>query len=182
MNAIAAHLEKLKDYIFILLVTGLYTVVANTFGYNGDLAQGAVGILVIVAIAFFGVVIQMLPGFNKLPVVFWVSLTAVIVSIPSFPGGVWIVEQTKHIDPDPRLRRPVPGQGPRGLQAPLLAHRPRRHGRRLGQLPLRHRARRADAAPRGHLLILVPTIVLQWTAMPAAPAGAGAPGPVNHQI
>lgn len=68
MNAIAAHLEKLKDYIFILLVTGLYTVVANTFGYNGDLAQGAVGILVIVAIAFFGVVIQMLPGFNKLPV------------------------------------------------------------------------------------------------------------------
>jgi len=41
--------------------------------------------------AFFGVVIQMLPGFNKLPVVFWVSLTAVIVSIPSFPGGVWIV-------------------------------------------------------------------------------------------
>ena len=23
MNAIAAHLEKLKDYIFILLVTGL---------------------------------------------------------------------------------------------------------------------------------------------------------------
>ena len=98
MNAIAAHLEKLKDYIFILLVTGLYTVVANTFGYNGDLAQGAVGILVIVAIAFFGVVIQMLPGFNKLPVVFWVSLTAVIVSIPSFPGGVWIVEQTKHIN------------------------------------------------------------------------------------
>ena len=91
MNAIAAHLEKLKDYIFILLVTGLYTVVANTFGYNGDLAQGAVGILVIV-------VIQMLPGFNKLPVVFWVSLTAVIVSIPSFPGGVWIVEQTKHIN------------------------------------------------------------------------------------
>ena len=84
MNAIAAHLEKLKDYIFILLVTGLYTVVANTFGYNGDLAQGAVGILVIVAIAFFGVV--------------WVSLTAVIVSIPSFPGGVWIVEQTKHIN------------------------------------------------------------------------------------
>ena len=76
MNAIAAHLEKLKDYIFILLVTGLYTVVANTFGYNGDLAQGAVGILV----------------------VFWVSLTAVIVSIPSFPGGVWIVEQTKHIN------------------------------------------------------------------------------------
>ena len=70
MNAIAAHLEKLKDYIFILLVTGLYTVVANTFGYNGDIAQGAVGILIIVAIAFFGVVIQMLPGFNKLPVVF----------------------------------------------------------------------------------------------------------------
>lgn len=98
MTAIFSHLEKLKDYIFILLVTGLYTLVANTFGYNGDIAQGAVGILIIVAIAFFGVVIQMLPGCNKLPVVFWVSITAVIVSIPSFPGGIWIVEQTQHIN------------------------------------------------------------------------------------
>lgn len=91
MTAIAQNLEKLKDYIFILLVTGFYTMVANTFGYNGDIAQGAIGILIIVAIAFFGVVIQMLPGFNKLPVVFWVS-------IPSFPGGIWIVEQTTHVN------------------------------------------------------------------------------------
>ena len=65
MNAIAAHLEKLKDYIFILLVTGIYTLVANTFGYNGGIAQGAVGILIIVAIAFFGVVIQMLPEIGR---------------------------------------------------------------------------------------------------------------------
>ena len=49
MNVIAAHLEKLKDYLFILLVTGIYTLVANTFGYNGDIAQGSVGILIIVA-------------------------------------------------------------------------------------------------------------------------------------
>ena len=55
MNAIAAHLEKLKDYIFILLVTGLYTVVANTFGYNGDLAQGAVGILFFTLVLFAAV-------------------------------------------------------------------------------------------------------------------------------
>ena len=147
--------KTLKDYIFILLVTGLYTVVANTFGYNGDLAQGAVGILVIVAIAFFGVVIQMLPGFNKLPVVFWVSLTAVIVSIPSFPGGVWIVEQTKHIN---FLATTTPilaygglclGQGPRGLKRLSWRIVPVAMAVRLGQLPLRHRARRADAAPRG---------------------------------
>ena len=52
MTAIAQNLEKLKDYIFILLVTGFYTMVANTFGYNGDIAQGAIGILIIVAIAF----------------------------------------------------------------------------------------------------------------------------------
>ena len=39
MNAIAQNLEKLKDYIFILLVTGFYTMFANTFGYNGDIAQ-----------------------------------------------------------------------------------------------------------------------------------------------
>ena len=50
MTAIFSHIEKLKDYIFILLVTGLYTLVANTFGYNGDIAQGAVGILIILSL------------------------------------------------------------------------------------------------------------------------------------
>ena len=40
MNAILANIEKLKDYIFILLVTAAYTVIANMVGYHGELAAG----------------------------------------------------------------------------------------------------------------------------------------------
>ena len=39
-----------------------------------------------------------MPGFSKLPTVFWVSLVAVIVSIPGVPGSEWIVAQVKHVN------------------------------------------------------------------------------------
>ena len=97
MNAILANIEKLKDYIFILLVTAAYTVIANMVGYHGELAAGSIGALVLVVLTVIGIIISMLPVFNKLPLVFWVSIVAVVVSVPGFPGGDWIVAQTKQV-------------------------------------------------------------------------------------
>ena len=97
MNAILANIEKLKDYIFILLVTAAYTVTANMVGYHGELAAGSIGALVLVVLTIIGIIISMLPGFNKLPLVFWVSIVAVVVSVPRYPGDDWIVAQTMHV-------------------------------------------------------------------------------------
>lgn len=92
------NLAKLKDYLFILLVTGLYSLLANVVGYHSELATPAIGCLVLVMIAMIGIVISLLPGFNALPMVFWVSAVAVVVSVPGFPGGDWILDQTKQVN------------------------------------------------------------------------------------
>ncbi len=91
------YIEKMKDMLFILVVTAAYSVIAHTVGSNGDIAAGSIGALVLVAITVVGIVISWLPGFRKLPMVFWVSIVAVVVSMPQFPISDWILAQTKNV-------------------------------------------------------------------------------------
>ena len=92
-----ARLEKMKDILLILVVAAAYSVIAHTVGSNGDLAAGSIGALVLVVITVIGIVISWLPGFKMLPMVFWVSIVAVVVSMPQFPLSDWILAQTKNV-------------------------------------------------------------------------------------
>lgn len=49
-----AYLEKMKDMLFILVVTAVYSVIAHFVGSNGDLAAGSIGGLVLVVITVIG--------------------------------------------------------------------------------------------------------------------------------
>ena len=92
-----AYLEKMKDILFILVVTAAYSVIAHTVGSNGDLAAGSIGALVLVVITVIGFVFCLLRCFNMLPLVFWVAIVAVVVSMPQFPLGDCILAQTKNV-------------------------------------------------------------------------------------
>lgn len=90
-------LNKMKDAIFILLVTGFFSWIANIININPPLADSAVGCLILVALAAFGIFLSHLPVLNKLPMVFWVSIVAVVVSVPGFPGGDVVIAYTKNV-------------------------------------------------------------------------------------
>lgn len=92
-----AYIEKMKDILFILIVTAAYSVIAHVVGSNGEIVAGSIGGLVLVLITVIGVIISWLPGFKKLPMVFWVSIVAVVVSMPQFPISDWILAQTKNV-------------------------------------------------------------------------------------
>lgn len=92
-----AYLEKMKDMLFILVVTAVYSVIAHFVGSNGDLTAGSIGGLVLVVITVIGIVLSWLPGLRLLPMVFWVSIVAVVVSMPQFPLSDWILAQTKNV-------------------------------------------------------------------------------------
>ena len=92
-----AYIEKMKDILFILIVTAAYSVIAHVVGSNGEIVAGSIGGLVLVLITIIGVIISWLPGFRKLPMVFWVSIVAVVVSMPQFPISDWILAQTKNV-------------------------------------------------------------------------------------
>ena len=93
-----AKIQEMKDVIFILLMTAFYVAIANFVGCNSDLASGSIGCFMLALLAFIGVVLSKLPVLRTIPMVFWVSFVAVVVSIPGFPGGEWIVEQTKQVN------------------------------------------------------------------------------------
>ena len=90
-------LNEMKDMVFILLVTGIFSWVANLINIKPDLGASAIGVFILVVLASIGVFISKLPGFGKLPMVFWVSIVAVIVSIPGFPGGDVLLSYTKQV-------------------------------------------------------------------------------------
>ena len=92
-----AYIEKTKDILFILIVTAAYSVIAHVVGSNGEIVAGSIGGLVLVLITVIGVIISWLPGFRKLPMVFWVSIVAVVDSMPQFPISDWILAQTKNV-------------------------------------------------------------------------------------
>lgn len=93
------NIAKMKDILFILLVTGFYTLISNfAGGHIQTLGGPAIGVFILVAIATFGALLSMLPGFQKLPMVFWVSLIAVVLSLPQFPGSAELLSYTKQVN------------------------------------------------------------------------------------
>lgn len=90
-------MSKLLNMAIVLIITGLLITVSNLIGYKVDWYSSLLGIMIIVAIALAGMAISKLPVLNKLPMVFWISFVAVILSLPGFPGSEWIIQTTKKV-------------------------------------------------------------------------------------
>lgn len=89
-------MEEMKDVLFILLVTAFFTWIANCIQLpKVNMAESSIGVLLLVVITAFGILVSHLPGFRILPMVFWVSIIAVVISLPGFPGGDWVIHYTK---------------------------------------------------------------------------------------
>ena len=91
-------MEEMKDVLFILLVTAFFTWIANCIQLpKVNMAESSIGVLLLVVITAFGILVSHLPGFRILPMVFWVSIIAVVISLPGFPGGDWVIPYTKQV-------------------------------------------------------------------------------------
>ena len=91
-------MEEMKDVLFILLVTAFFTWIANCiqppesqYGRKLDWRTASR------RDHAFGILVSHLPGFRILPMVFWVSIIAVVISLPGFPGGDWVIHYTKQV-------------------------------------------------------------------------------------
>ena len=60
-------------------------------------SDSLLGVAILAGIATIGAVISSLPYANKFPMVFWVSLVGVLISLPGIPGQPWVIEKTSHI-------------------------------------------------------------------------------------
>lgn len=90
-------MSKLTDMAIILSLTGAFVILGNRIGYGVDWYSSLLGIVVLVAIGIVGMAISKVPVLNKMPMVFWISLVAIVASLPGFPGSAWITQTARKV-------------------------------------------------------------------------------------
>lgn len=90
-------MKKIIEWTIILLIFGGITLIGNMVGYQ-IYSPGAVpGMLVLIAIALLGMIMEEYIPVN-IPAVGYIALIGIIVSVPWFPGSEIIVEWTSQIE------------------------------------------------------------------------------------
>lgn len=88
---------KIFETIFVFILVAIIMAAGNTVGYKIDLISSFEAVAMLVIISIVGLLISKLPGFNKLPVILWVSVVAAIMSAPIFPYHQEIVAITDQV-------------------------------------------------------------------------------------
>ncbi|KAA9030644.1 hypothetical protein [Niallia endozanthoxylica] len=90
-------LKNIQEWIMVLLIVGAITLVGNWVGYNVMPVEAIPGILVLIAISLVGLILgKMIPV--QIPAVAYISLIAIIVSIPGVPGSEQVVKWTSNVN------------------------------------------------------------------------------------
>ena len=89
--------EKLTQFVIVVCIAAILTAIGNIMDGKHVFSESLLGVAVLAGIATIGAVISSLPYANKFPMVFWVSLVGVLISLPGMPGQPWVIEKTSHI-------------------------------------------------------------------------------------
>lgn len=89
--------QKCIKFFVVALIAAIITSIGNILDGKHIFSDSLQGCLILAGIAFLGAVISYLPGFKKLPMVFWVSILGVIFSIPGVPGALWFTQETAEV-------------------------------------------------------------------------------------
>jgi len=88
---------KLVETTLVLLIIGVMTVAGNTIGYHFPIAEGIIGYLIMMVITLLGIVFaKFIP--LKLPMVFWISIIAILSTSSLSPYAKVITEYTSKVD------------------------------------------------------------------------------------
>lgn len=88
---------KWTENVVIFLITGIITVIGNTISYKAPVPEAAAGYLILLVITLVGMALgKYMP--LKLPMVFWISLLALLSTSPVSPWAKTISYYTGKID------------------------------------------------------------------------------------
>jgi len=88
---------KLYEYGLVLLIAGVLSIVGNTISYKYPVGEAVIGYLILAAITLVGIGIQRVLPF-KLPIVFWVSVIAILSTTPLSPVAKTVTYFTGKVD------------------------------------------------------------------------------------
>ncbi|AYD40844.1 hypothetical protein D4Z93_10040 [Clostridium fermenticellae] len=85
-------MKKLTREAAILFGVGIIALIGNSINDKVPLKVGFIGMLILVCITLAGIIIKKIIPIN-LPIVFWVSIVAVLVTCPLNPYGAYLDKQ-----------------------------------------------------------------------------------------
>lgn len=86
-----------KQNVFVLVIVGLLCWIGNIVGPGMPPLQAALGILILVAISLVGLLVSRIIPL-QIPAVAWVSLLAIMLSIPGLPTAEIILRWTNEVN------------------------------------------------------------------------------------
>lgn len=90
-------MDKIKTATIVLLITAAISLAGNLVGFKVSPLDALPGIIVLLLLALGGYILaELLPG-NIPPVLFIVTVGA-IITIPGFPGSAFITETTSKVN------------------------------------------------------------------------------------
>lgn len=87
---------KLSHSLIVLLITAAITVIGNFAGYGVGVLEALPGILILVAIAFAGILLNKL--IPILPSVAYIVTLSTILTVPGVPGAETIAHYTSKVN------------------------------------------------------------------------------------
>jgi len=90
-------LKNIQEWTLVLLIVGAITLIGNWIGYDVMPVTAIPGILVLILISIIGLILgKLIPV--QIPAVAYISLIAIVVSIPGVPGAEKVVEWTTQVN------------------------------------------------------------------------------------
>lgn len=87
----------MKKKIAIITVIGLIALIGNWIGYGVSPIQALPGMMIVLALTIIGYSLTAYLPF-KFPAVAWISLLALLVTSPIFPGNTFLVKATEQLN------------------------------------------------------------------------------------
>ncbi|MFD6443389.1 hypothetical protein ACFWDG_27385, partial [Peribacillus sp. NPDC060186] len=87
----------MKDKILTFIIIGIIAIMGNWVGYNVSPIDALPGMMIIVAVTILGFFFAKISPI-KLPIVVWVSMLALLITTPIFPGNASIIKVTEQVN------------------------------------------------------------------------------------
>lgn len=87
----------MKQKMILLPIIGLIAVIGNWVGYGVSPLEALPGLIIIIAVTAAGLSLTKYLPF-KLPSVVWISLLALLITSPIFPGNEYLAQKTGKIE------------------------------------------------------------------------------------
>lgn len=89
----------MKNNAIMLSIIGIITLVGNWIGFGITPLEALPGMAIIVAITLLGWWIsKVIPVKVESPTVIWISLSALLLTCPIFPGHEWLTQVTSKVN------------------------------------------------------------------------------------